>query len=514
MLRWFVLVCALALWLPAAAGASGSQESIMQDDDLLMYSGAARADATLAELDNLGVDRVRVSIHWRNVAPERRSALRDPTDPASYNPSEFDAIDHLVRQVQRHGISVLLTITGPAPSWAGGITRPDRLAYSQFVEMLGRRWSGSYRDENQGRGVLPRITAWTVWNEPNWHSSLMPQWQSSRRGTRRPFAPRLYRRLYRAAIAGLDRTGHGSDTILLGDTAPLGSSGKTDRSPLRPVVFLRELFCLHADGRPMTGATARRRDCDYDKRGPLKATGYAHHPYPVSVPPGTPGKDPLGLILGDSSRLAQILDQAAAAGRISPGLPIWYTEFGYQTRPPDPFKGVPLAQQAAYLVQAEKQTWADPRVAAHAQFLLRDDEPRGEFPEGDRRRWITWQSGLRMTDGSTKPAYESYRLPFYAPPQVAPNETLELWGMVRPADPGTTQRVTIQRRPNGSAQWETLGDVETADPHGYFTAKITSPQPGEYRFLWTPPDARSTLLPVLPGTTPPQASQPVSVRVG
>jgi hypothetical protein len=510
-----VAVCALLLGLlPAAAHGSGTQESLVQDDDMLMYSGPARADATLAELDGLGVDRVRISLHWANVAPERRADLKDPTDPAAYDPSEFDAIDHLVRQVQRHNISVLLTVTGPAPAWAGGIRRPDRLAYSQFVEMVGRRWSGTYRDENQGRGVLPRISAWTLWNEPNWHNQLMPQWVGLKGGGRRAYVPRLYRSLYRAAVEGLGRSGHGNDTILLGDTAPLGSKGRNEKSPMRPVTFLRELFCLHADGRSMTGASYRRRGCDFHKRGPLKATGYAHHPYPITVAPGTPGKDPLGLILGDSARLGTILDQAAAAGRLPAGLPFWFTEFGYQTRPPDPITGVSLANQAAFLNQAERQTWADPRVAVHGQFLLRDDEPRNEYPEGDRRRWVTWQSGLRLADGSPKPAYESYRLPFYAPPQVAPDQTLELWGMVRPAD-GGTQRVTIQRRANPNAAWETIGEVETADPKGYFTTKVTSPQPGEYRFLWTPP-RESPLLPVVLGrpSGAPVASAPVPVHVG
>ena len=59
-----------------------------------------------------------------------------------------------------------------------------------------------------------------------------------------PYAPKLYRRLYLAAQAGLRETGHGSDLVLIGETAT--SSG---RRSIGPIDFLRGLFCLDGDTR-------------------------------------------------------------------------------------------------------------------------------------------------------------------------------------------------------------------------------------------------------------------------
>ena len=54
---------------------------------------------------------------------------------------------------------------------------------------------------------------------------------------------------------------------------------------MAPWLFLRELFCLDSDLRPLHGSASRKRHCDFLSRGPLRATGYAHHPYSVKNPP-------------------------------------------------------------------------------------------------------------------------------------------------------------------------------------------------------------------------------------
>src|SRR4029079_14096591 len=108
----------MALTLPVApARASPSQESLFMDDTLLLYRGDDTADRTLDELARLGVDRVRVSLHWRAVAPRHRDleppdALTGATAPAAYPPSVFDAHDHLLRAAAARGIAVLVNVTG------------------------------------------------------------------------------------------------------------------------------------------------------------------------------------------------------------------------------------------------------------------------------------------------------------------------------------------------------------------------------------------------------------------
>ena len=526
-----VALAAACLMLPGTAHGAGSQESLFQDDDLLISALPQDADRTLAELKALGVDRLRLSIIWRNYAPEKPAGA----DPRRWRFERFDPVDHVMRMARRMGIEVLLNVRGGAPDWALGKGapsgrdgwRPSPHHFGEFVEMVARRYSGTYEDENQGGGALPRASAWSIWNEPNWSGHLQPQ--SVRIAGRRalvPVAGQLYRALHRAATAALDRTGHGGDIILIGETAPVGNEKGGELSHLKPLAFLRSLFCLDGGLRALSKARAKRLGCDFDRHGPLKATGFAHHPYSVTAAPGAGAPHPDDVTLADAGRLKTALDAAAAAGRVPRDLPLWYTEYGYQTSPPDPFRGIDLQTHARWLVEAERMTWSDPRVAAHAQFLLQDDEPRNGFAVTDQRHWATYQTGLRFLDGTPKPAMEAYRFPLQAPDRLAPGDPLELWGMVRPAANGIETRVRIQHRPGPDAAWRTLSERWVTDPRGYFTEVITAPAAGEYRFEWAQPDPapRGSVVDEAPeptGTSEPQpapaadpASAPVAVAIG
>jgi hypothetical protein len=291
---------------------------------------------------------------------------------------------------------------------------------------------------------------------------------------------------------------------------------------MRPVPFLAALFCIrHSNLRPLWGRAARDVGCDYHRRGALLASGFAHHPYGVVSAPDRPDPNPLNVRLVDGARLARLLDGAAAGKRLRRGLPLWYTEFGYQTNPPDPTpRGVGLDQHAAWLVHAERITWADGRVAALTQFLLRDDDPWEQFPEGDARRWRTYQSGIEFSDGRPKPAYDAYRLPFTGPTQAAGGQPMRMWGMVRPGDAG--QQVRLQFAPEGSPNFADVGDPFTvSDPRGYFEVDVTPTGSGTYRFTWAPPRQQAknpSLVDKISGRRPPGpavfASAPVAVRLG
>src|SRR3954451_16926682 len=233
-------LAALSLIAPAAAQANENQLSIMQDDDALVYGGDAKRGATLARMKALGVDAVRVTVFWKNVGSQLRAAKarrRDLRKPRSYGARIWNQYDNLVRSAQALGIQVYFSVTGPAPPWAHAAGprkerpvvrdawRPSATKFGSFVQALGTRYSGTYRDEDTGRGVLPRVAFWGLWNEPNQAGWLSPQWEFSRALRRNiPSAPIQYRKLFYAGRKSLDRTGHGGDLILLGETAPLGSS--------------------------------------------------------------------------------------------------------------------------------------------------------------------------------------------------------------------------------------------------------------------------------------------------
>ena len=78
--------------------------------------------------------------------------------------------------------------------------------------------------------------------------------------------------------------------------------------------------------------------------------------------------------------------------------PVWITEYGYQTNPPDSVFGVSPAKQALYMKQAFGIARANPRIQLMLWFLLKD-EPN----------LSGWQSGLMTVSGKHKPAYNAFR---------------------------------------------------------------------------------------------------------
>jgi hypothetical protein len=180
----------------------------------------------------------------------------------------------------------------------------------------------------------------------------------------------------------------------------------------------------------------------------------------------------------------RILDAAARARRLPRRLPIWWTEYGYQTLPPDPVRGVALDEQADWLMRAELMTWADPRVAALTQFLMVDTPARTWLRRSDPKYWSTYQSGLRFADGRRKPAYLAYALAFDGPQEVRAGSPFWLWGFLRAAPNGQPQQVQLEFREAGAATFAPIGaPIAVTDPHGYFVA-FPPRRTGTYRYRW------------------------------
>jgi hypothetical protein len=489
-MRVAITAGALAALLAAAVPASASrvQRSIFEDDQTLVLSSPTIRERTLDDLASLGVDTVHSIVFWNKVSPSPLSTHRpagfDGSDPAAYPANLWDRYDGLVRGAQARGMDVLLSPSSPMPYWASGckgsakvkrVCRPNPTQYKRFVAALGRRYSGEYADENQGGGILPRVSRWSVWNEPNQGGWLQPQ--ATRRGR---VAPALYRELARGAIKGLRETGHGSDDILLGETAPLGRrTGPAASRPTPPGDFLRDVFCIDSRGHALRGRRARSLDC-VGGFGRLPVTGIAHHPYTRggSKPPTSRGSS-TEITISSISRLKTILRQAAARKRIPRGLPIQYTEFGFQTNPPDGLLGVSLAHQAAWINQADFIAWHDPAVRAVAQYEMRDEASLTAF-----------QTGLRFNDGRLKPSFAAYRLPLWV---ARRGSKLVVWGQLRPAADGAVEQAEVQNAPRAAGPFTAVRTVPVTSRKGFFTTKLPR-RAGVWRISWTPSTGGAAVL--------------------
>jgi len=462
-----IALCALAA--APAAHASKTQESIFQDDRALIFMGDAQRQAALDQMKALGATTIHSLVFWNSIAPDASSKTKpagfDGSDPNAYPAGAFDQYDALVREAAARGLSLILSPV-EAPAWAGRCgslsirnhCRPDPAEYGAFVTALGRRYSGTFAG-------LPRVSRWSFWNEPNQAGWLQPQ-QERKHGRNVPVAPALYRALFRAGAAALSASGHGKDQILLADTAPLGQqTGPLGTRSLTPTAFLQSLFCLDSRGRALRGSAAKDQSCS-GRYAKLAATGMAHHPYNRggSQPPlSRPGSGEI--TIANISRLSALLAQGARAHRISANLPIYFTEFGFQTNPPDHTFGVSLAKQAAWINQSDYIAYRNPRVKSVAQYELFDEPVLASF-----------QTGLRFVNGSAKPSLDAYRLPIWV---TRHGSGVSVWGQVRPAG-DTHQQVTIQ---NGNRAFKDVKTVTTG-ANGYFVVNLPREAGPRWRLSW------------------------------
>lgn len=528
------LACALAL--PSAARASATQESIAMDDSELVFGSDAKVEAMFSIMRSLGVDRVRVSVLWRLVAPAPTATARPAfgaggaSDPAAYPAAAWDRYDRIVTAARRYGLELLFCITGPGPLWAssepaGGqpMLDPNPIEFGAFATAVGRRYSGTYPDEQPKPAprpgglpllpppppppeppppVLPRVSMWSIWNEPNQPGWLRPQ---TRRAV--PASPRLYRGLQDAGYAGLVTSGHAADTILLAETAPRGSSRLTRVSPMRPLLFIRELYCVDRRLRPYSGRAARARGCPPDAAarsrfvadhpGLFRSTGWAHHPYALEVAPSTPDRQSDQVTLAVLPRLTATLDRIFRRYGVARRLPVWLTEYGYQTDPPDPVIGVSWRRQAAWLNEADYIAHRNRRVRSVAQFLLIDDGPNTKVAPSDPRYWgSTFQSGLIALDGRRKPAFASYQRPIHVDPSpVRRGRSVVVYGQLRPAPGGAALTADVEFRARGASGWRRLRRLSVRSLRNNVTTRVRIVRSGALRLVWRDPSAGGSAQP-------------------
>jgi hypothetical protein len=438
---------AAALAVPAASQASSSQ--VMTFEAPFELLDDSQRERTLDEIQAFGVTRVRALVFWREFTA-RPNSRRKPRFNRSFHtryPADtWGRLDRLVDSATRRGIELQVTLTGPVPTWAtkrkrGHLNTPSAREFGRWAKAVARRYGD-------------RVDLWSIWNEPNHPEFLKPQYGKG--GA--PRSPSIYRRLYLAgerAIHGVP--GGARDKVLFGETAPIGN-----QNLVSPLGFLRRATCLNGDYNKV-------RSCEK-----LRVDGYAHHAYTRKEGPNFRHSDRDDVSIGAIDRLVSALDKAGRRGVIDPRIPIYLTEFGIQSHP-DRIAGVGFNRQAEYLAISERIAYANPRVVAFSQYLMKDDRPR----KGPRiQRYSGFETGLRTSRGKRKPSYDGFMLPL-AVKRYGGSDVL--WGRVRPATGET--RVTIQHKV-GKGRWKRLRVVTTT---GVYGLRADHKKGQRYRVKWRRP---------------------------
>ncbi len=514
--RFLALALAVVplLLIPATrAHASNAQISMFQDDPAL----TSNPQYVLGQVRLLGGTMMKVGLNWSQVAPAKLSR-RPPrgfnaSNPAAYPAGNWRVYDTIVRDAAAQGIKVNFQLGIAAPIWATGPGaprdgqhhfnwEPSPSAFAAFVRAAGKRYSGSFTPRGAS-APLPRVSFWSVWNEPNLGFEIAPQGVPGHLKIEN--SGRLYRGLVSAAWTGLHQTGHGNDTILIGDMGPRGENYWGVFSSMKPLVFLRALYCVDSRYHQLRGAAAAIRGCPttaaasrrFRAQNPalFSASGVALHFWSRWYGPTVNFEhDPDYAGLPQLPHVEKVLDTLQRAYGSRKKFNLYNTEYGYITDPPNPDVGYPghpfpsPATAAGWLNWSEYLHWKNSRMQSFAQYILTDS------PSQQAGQYVGWSSGLITYTGEQKPTYGAWRMPLYLPvTSTSAGQSLEVWGCVRPAgyaiaDSGQPQTALVEFAPAGSSTFSTISTVTITNRNNcYFDRRIQFPGSGTVRLEWSYP---------------------------
>lgn len=385
-------------------------ETVMQDDALLLHRSDEQTMSELVRMKNLGVDRVRVTAVWKEIAPAGDQTVRpagfDAADHLAYEQDRWRHLDRIVRFASTVGVKVMIDIGFYAPLWASGddagsdrgVTRVSTSELGAFAHAVAVRYSGSATDVQ--RRPIPAVDVFTIWNEPNHPGFVQPQWQGTR-----PASADWYRAAVKAAYPQI-KTAAPTSTVLIGATTSGGDDTGQGRRSVSPTTFLRRLACVDRKLRPVRDGSC----ASFDR---VPGDGFSHHPYGLSQLPGQKSRTAGHVTMADLPAFSKLIGRLAARGRLASGVRnLWLTEYGYETNEQVSAKQFSPEQQSQFLAWAEHIAFGVAAVRAYPQFLLRDIETQAAIDLADsgsvRRAPGSWQSGLFQEGGQAKPAAFSF----------------------------------------------------------------------------------------------------------
>jgi hypothetical protein len=385
------------------------------DQDLMLDAGVQGAkvdlpdlNAGLAEARAAGSQTWRFELMWSQVATTQPTAAQ-AVDPgwSGYN---WTAVDNEVKAIVANGMTPLVW-TSKAPAWAEGASRPAVSAnvpagvwdpsaaqFGLFAQALAKRYSGTFPDPASPGQVLPKITYFQAWNEPNLYTELMPQYVKVN-GAEQIASVTIYRNLLNAFYRGVKAV-RPDATVLSAGTGPFG--GLTPSDPrIPPALFYRTLLCATPKGSTFT----IKKSCPK-----LSFDAWDHHTYPIG-PPTRTARNKDDVVVPDMGKLTSIMNAAAKAGLVKTAAAknIWITEMSWDSYP-DP-EGLSLADHALYMQGAFYELWKA-GVKNIIWWNSRDDAEGADWN-------ATLQSGIFLrgatpAQDTPKPAATAFHFPIAA----------------------------------------------------------------------------------------------------
>jgi hypothetical protein len=391
--------------------------------------------ATMQKVRATGATISLYPVRWNLMAPSNPSPAFNASDP-NESAYEWETTDTWVRNAVAAGLTPVIQIRG-APKWAQrcapepeyeAICNPDPTDLAEFTHAIVTHYSGRVPG-------VPRVEYWEAINEPNLSFWFQPLWQN---GT--VVAPTIYRpslQAFYAAVKAVDP----SDLVLAPALAPV----PVPKLTIGPMKFARMLLCMSggAKPKPLPG------DCG----GPVPFDIFDIHPYTSGGPTHAGG--PESIQLGNLGQLQALLTAAEKAGRIESALkkvPIWITEFSWDSSPPDP-EGLPMSTEEQWIPEALYQAWLH-RVPVFMWYSLQDtaEDQAGLYFAGENAAKLKPKAEMR-----------AFRFPFVA---IRQGRQLSYWGRTPSGKDG---KVVLEARED--ARWKQIGTAK-ADSAGIFRGKV------------------------------------------
>ena len=536
------LIAITRIVAPAAARASTNQVAIIEDDPHMLTDPTD----SLAVVRKLGARIVRVNLTWSSVAPNPRSKTR---------PS-FNATD-----------------PGGVPRQRLGAFRRDRhcrqaTTGSRLTSSSAAAPRSGLRQPAASPTATTRYFAWKPKSAASTDSSCAPS--AALRGS---YMPKDRRRRCRASTSGRSSTSRTSgedlgpqatDGSTIGErrrgctakcSTPAGARcGRPGTRPSRhdpvrracrprirpprlriapqgypgaygqtkPLIFLRELYCVDACYRPLRGRAASS-DRLPDQRGRLAAASaaatracsepaaFGDHPYPrlkarAAAEHRRQAPDPNYVSFPDLPNLGTRSTASTRCTAPATRFPIYNDEYGYITQPPHPRPTRTPAGTSPRHRGLLHQLGRVSELEAPADRQLHAVPALGSAAEPGRRRtaFASGSSAFSPT-ASPKPGYDAYRLPLYLPARRrAPRPARRSGAACGPrgsSRPRTRRRRVVADPVQRERRIKTVR-LPIRAPRRVLRRPREVPASGTVALAWTYPKPPTRLLPVdVLGTT-------------